>query len=161
MDFLHSKKLLWIFAAVGLAAVIIVGATAAFYKKGGAPVAAKPAFKVEKKEIDLSKLPDKFPADIPQEKGAKVVQNYTATTNDGRFQATRVFETAKTLDENVKIYSDYMDKQGWVAGTATNTKTLRVVNGTKGDLTLQVTVNENSATKTKTVNITVTQLSRS
>ena len=65
---------------------------------------------VKKMDVDFSKLPEKFPTNIPIESGAKITQNYNATTPEGEFQATRSFVTTKTLAENIKIYSNILDE---------------------------------------------------
>lgn len=113
----------------------------------------------EKKNIPTKEVPDKFPKDIPIEEGAKITQNYNATAADGRYQATRAFETSKTLDANYKIYSDYMKNNGWKIESNVNEATFKTLLGTNGDAKLQVNMNENSVTKVKTVDISLTDTS--
>ncbi len=113
--------------------------------------------KVTKTNVDFDKAPQGFPEGVPIETGAKLTQNYNATTPDGRFQATRVFETSKTLDENLAIYSDYLKKQGWEIGSTLNDPTYKVVSGTKGVQNMQVVIDENKVNKIKTVSITYSE----
>lgn len=113
--------------------------------------------KVVKTNVDFDKAPKGFPEGVPIEAGAKLTQNYNATSPDGRFQATRVFETAKTLDENLAIYSDYLKKQGWVVGSTLNDPTYKVISGTKGLQNMQIVIDENKVNKIKTVSITYSE----
>ncbi len=157
-NFMHSKKLLWVFAVIGGLAVLVMLVALVWLKQQDSGTDVKPAeLKLEKQDVPTTRLPDKLPADIPQEPGAKVTQNYTATTNDGRLQSTRVFETAKTLDENVKIYTDYLKKNGWTIGAGADLKDVKAISASKGDLALQITIAQNNVNQIKTVNISLTQ----
>lgn len=113
--------------------------------------------KVEKTEVPLNQAPVGFPADIPIEAGAKFLQNYNAMAENGLFQATRVFETAKTLDANFKLYGDYIANNGWTLLTSLNQETLKVLSAKKGEGNLQITINENSLTKIRTVDISYSE----
>jgi hypothetical protein len=62
------------------------------------------------------------------------------------------------LEENVKIYTDYFKKNGWQLNTGIDNKDLKVVSATKDNLQAQVTINQNSATKIKTVSISVMEI---
>lgn len=153
-----------IILAVIVAAVVI--GSAKLGKRSPAPITQNQtdtttgeAPKFDKKTVDSSKLPDKFPADIPSEQGAQILTNYNGSTPDGSTQATRSFVTAKTLAENLKIYTDYMKAKGWAVKATVNDETSKMVMGTKGDQQLQVTMSENSSSKEKTVTISLTQLS--
>ncbi len=117
---------------------------------------APTTLKVQKTEVPTSQLPQQFPSDIPIESGAKIVQNYNASAEDGRFQATRVFETKKTLSANYTLYKDFFSKNGWTVLTTLDQPTLKVVSAKKNNANAQVTINENSVTKIKTVDISVT-----
>jgi hypothetical protein len=159
MDFLQSKKIIWVFVVIAIVAVgvaIVVGllskqqTTSDKSTKSG-------EFTVNKKDVAITKLPDKFPADLPMEKEAKVLQNYTSTTAAGGYQATREFETKKTLAENVKIYTDYLKKSGWTMGTGIDKTDFKVVSATKEDLSLQVTV-QSLPSNVNTVTISLQQI---
>lgn len=91
------------------------------------------------------------------ESGAKIVQNYNATTNTGLFQATRVFETSKSLDENLKIYSDFINKNGWKLISSLNQANIKALAAQKNKGNLQITLSENTQTKVKTVSITYSE----
>ena len=113
-----------------------------------------------RKEVDPSKLPEKFPADMPMEAGATVTQNYNATGPDGGIQASRAFITAKTLAENITIYRNYLTKAGYDVKEILNRDNIKVLYGVKGNTSITVAVNENSVNKEKVVNISYTESTR-
>ncbi len=114
------------------------------------------ASQVEKVNVDFTKLPEKFPASVPIESGAKITQNYNSTTPNGHFQATRTFETKQTLDVNFNLYKDYLQKAGWKIESTTNDPEYKMILGSKGAENIQVDIGENSKTKIKTVSISYT-----
>lgn len=117
----------------------------------------KPSTGIIKKDVPPQTLPGKFPAEIPLEPGAKVVQNYTVTTADGRLQATRVFETAKSLEEQHQLYQDFFSRGGWRVISAVNQPALKTVAAMKGTVQVQVSIAENTLTKIKTIDITAVE----
>ena len=64
--------------------------------------------------VDNGKVPDYFPA-IPISSDVKIVNNYNATSPDGRVQATRTFENRKSVAENFDFYKNYLTapQNGW------------------------------------------------
>lgn len=113
-------------------------------------------FTVTRTQVDQSKLPEKFPADIPLEKNATTTDNYNASATNGMFQATRKFETAKTLDANFKLYSDFFSKNGWQITNTINQPELKVVFAVKDGVQAQAVIAKNSVTKKSTVEISIT-----
>jgi hypothetical protein len=111
-----------------------------------------------KSDVAFTKLPQKFPVDIPLEAGALVTQNYNATTPDGQFQATRMFVTKKTLDENLTLYKAYFAKGGWEVQSTVDQPTIKMLYGVKGKMRLQFETAEVPATKQRTVTISYTEL---
>lgn len=114
--------------------------------------------KVTKADIPQDKLPNKFPEDMPIESGAVITQNFSAFGEDGSYQATRAFETTKSLAENMTIFRQYMTKNGWEIKSSVDNPTLKSVVAAKGTQRLSVSASDNPATKVKTVTITVTEL---
>lgn len=104
-------------------------------------------------DVALDKAPDKFPKDIPGESGAKVTQNYNVSTPDGRYQATRVFESNKSLIENFSIYKNYLTSNGYNIQSTVDQTSYKMIFGIKGDKSLQVTMDESTGVNIKTVNI--------
>ena len=114
--------------------------------------------KVRKADISQDRLPNKFPADMPIEAGAVITQNFNAFAEDGSYQATRAFETSKSLAENMTVFRQYMTKNGWEIKSSVDNPTLKSVVGAKGSQRLSVSASDNPATKVKTVTITLTEL---
>lgn len=114
--------------------------------------------KVTKADISKELLPNKFPTDLPIEANAVVTQNYNAIAEDGSYQATRAFETTKSLTENITAFKQYMTQNDWEIKSSVDKPTTKSVVGSKGTQRLSVTVTENSSTKVKTVIVTITDL---
>lgn len=113
---------------------------------------------VEKSDVSDNRLPDKFPTNLPTEPNAVVTQNYNATAQDGRFQATRAYETTKTLSENLTIYRQYLNSNGWDIESTVDQPIYKKITGSKGIQKLQISISENETTKVKTVSISLTEL---
>ncbi len=108
---------------------------------------------VRKEEVKKDQLPKDFPANLPIEEGATITQNYNATSADGTFQATRVFETKKSLDENYKIYQNYLQANGWKIQADLKQDNYQMLLGVKEGSSLQVSINKNSVNGISTVDI--------
>lgn len=100
---------------------------------------------VKKQEVDFSKYPEKFPVDIPMEAGAKITQNYNATTEDGRFQATRVLESNKPLSTSYTIYKAYLKDNDWELLRTTDQANYKMLFASKGIAHLQISLDSNVA----------------
>lgn len=111
---------------------------------------------VTTKEVSKEQLPDKIPSNLPIETGAKVTQNYTSTNSSGDFQSTRVYESKKTIDENKRIYLDYLKNNGWKVVASLEESDNKVFTAVKGDLQMQLTINQSTASKTVMVEVTIT-----
>lgn len=112
---------------------------------------------VVKKDLAFNKNPEQFPTNIPIEEGAEITQNYNATTADGRLQATRAFITNKSLADNLKIYQDYFKTNDWKVIATVDQDVYKMILGSKDNTQIQVSVNENSISKVKTVDISMTK----
>ncbi len=114
---------------------------------------------LELTDLKQNRLPEKFPSNIPLENNANITQNFNAVTPEGLFQATRAFVTAKSLEENLRIYTDYMDKNEWQIQNTINEPNLKMVQGNKGKARLQITIGESSSDpKVRTVTISYNEL---
>jgi hypothetical protein len=161
-NFFISNKIIWLFLIIGIIAVVTTLVLAFISRKSVEPTAnvnntQNLKLQVERKDIPTSQLPPDFPAEIPMEPGSKVTQNYTAQAGDGRFQMTRAFETQKSLEENFRIYQSFFQRNNWTIVSTVNQPSLKGLLARKGGLSVQVSINENAATKVKTVDITVTK----
>lgn len=63
--------------------------------------------------VDESKLPDRFPSEIPLEKDAKVTLNYNAVNLANQFQSSREFISKYSEEENFEFYTTELKKLGW------------------------------------------------
>ncbi len=116
------------------------------------------ASQIVKTQVETDKLPEKFPADVPIEKDAKILQNYNATAPDGRFQATRVFETKESLAANITLYRNFLTKAGYEIKSSVDQPNYKMLYATKGDAGLQIAVDQNTVSKVRTVSISYTEL---
>lgn len=113
---------------------------------------------IVKKPVSTDKLPELFLKSIPLEVGAKITQNYNATSANGRFQATRTFETKKTLDENIKIYQDFLKKDGWNIKSIIDETNYKMIFAHKESFDIQVSLNNNTVSGINTVDISLTKM---
>jgi hypothetical protein len=113
---------------------------------------------VSQTNVDASKLPAGFPADIPLEAGAQITQNFTAQANTGLSQATRVWVTTKTLDQEFQVYQTFFGaaKNGWTVQNTVNQPGIKAITAGKGKVQVTVNIIQNSVTKQNTVNISAT-----
>lgn len=141
-------------AALGLTLVI-----APFMKYNNRPALQhrKAVADFQRVEVDKSSLPEKFPFDIPLEKNAVITQNYNATAEDGSFQATRAFLTEKSLAENLAIYKKYFIDNDWKITATVNQTAFKKLTATRGGQTIEVSINDDAASKLNTVSITLTE----
>jgi hypothetical protein len=61
------------------------------------------------------------------------------------------------LADNLTLYKEYLAKAGYKLQSTVDQPTYKMVSGTKGNASLQVSIDENSQFKTKTVNISYTE----
>ncbi len=145
-----------------LVALIVVLLFATKKSPNSAPVSDEPTIKngLIVQEVDKNQVPAKFPSDVPIESDAQILQNFNAITDDGRFQATRVFRTKKSLADNLSIYKNFLTESGFKVESTVNTPTYKMVTGTKGNTTIQASIDENSQSHAKTVNISYVEVAR-
>ncbi len=162
-NFFTDKKMLYLYLAIGITSVLVAIVLAGLWRgwSDNGNRVDQPAdlpLGISRQQIPESQLPANFPADIPQEDGAVVTQNYIASTPEGYEQSTRTFETTKSLTENIRIYQDYFTNNNWLVIESKVLPSFQSLLVSNGDLQASVGVNENSVTKVKTVNITISKL---
>lgn len=96
--------------------------------------------------VDNSKLPDKFPVNIPLEAGAQIEQNYNVDLAD-KTQASRRFASTKSLAENYKLYGDWLKQDGWEIQNTLDNSDLKALSAIKGEGSLNITISQNLTTK--------------
>ena len=153
------KTLKNIIAGLGLLILVALIISLIAYQANKSKVKDEPekVLQVDKQEIPADKIPDKLPANIPIEKNAKVRDNYSASTNDGRTEATRSYETSKSLEENLSIFTEFMKSNGWTITSTTDQEKYKAVSGVKGSSSLLVQMNTDVGTDAKTVSIALTE----
>jgi type IV secretory pathway VirB10-like protein len=117
-----NKRILTLVVILGVLAI----ASATFYwwlnKEAEPVVQTLPEKKDEVvvKPVAKTELPANFPTDLPLEKDAKVLQNNNSVLPPNSTEvAMREYESAKTLTQNEKIFTDYLNNSGY---TATSTE---------------------------------------
>lgn len=144
--------------AVIVIAFIVVGTVFlnAKYRNKQTPASTVQPFTVEKKDLAPNQLPQGFPKDLPVEAGSSVIQNYEATTTDGRKQSTRISTTNKTLIQAVKVYQDFFLSLSWTKISTTNpdVDTVNALFRRKDDVLL-ITGRTDVSSKDKTVELTL------
>ena len=109
------------------------------------------------KSTSANKTPDGFVAGFPLEANAKILENSSAQTAAG-LQTTRSFVSAKTSDENYKIYSDYLSKNKWKILTTVDTASFKSISATSPDgVKLNLSIALNPSTKNVEVSISFLQ----
>lgn len=106
-------------------------------------------------DVDPKVLPATIPTDIPYEKNAKVIQNYTQMAGT-EHQSTRIYESTKTLAASYKIFNDYFKNNGWTVMNNIDQPKLKMLFGQKDGIKLQVTMNANDTTEQNLIDVTVT-----
>lgn len=116
---------------------------------------------VNKQELPVEALPEKFPADFPIEKDAVVEQNYNSISDVGNFQSTRSYRSAQSLEQNEKIFNDYFKKAGWKISATHKDTNVVAISAIKDSLNMIITINNVVEDKSVNVNITVVQAPKS
>lgn len=86
-------------------------------------------------------------------KAPLIVQNYEADISDGRHQATRVFESAKTVAQNYQLYLDFLTEDGWEAQNKSQAETVASLYAVKTGSELTVSITKNAVTGAVTVDL--------
>lgn len=163
MNNLSIKKILIALVVIAIVVIVVALGAAKFSQKK--PVATQApttssisnVAAVQKTEVDKSKLPASFPSDIPLEAGATITQNYNAKSDSGGFQATRSFETKKTLAENLTLYQNFLKGTTWKINNTIDQPAYKVIFASQTNKNLQISMSENPNTKVRTVNISYTE----
>ncbi|HEX3099864.1 MAG TPA: hypothetical protein VHQ41_02735 [Patescibacteria group bacterium] len=157
MEQVKIKQLLTVIGAFIVAGLVVAVGTV-IYKKYVAPTPVAIKLPVQQKDLPVNQVPEKFPTDVPIETGATITQNYNATADDGRFQATRAFETNKSLAENLTLYTNYLKAGGWTLNPVIDQDMFKLISGSKGNQQIQFAMTENNVSHKKTVTISLTEI---
>lgn len=115
-------------------------------------------FSIEKQELGMAEIPVGFPRNLPIEAGSQILQNYEASTTDGRIQSTRVVTTKKPLDQAVKVYEDFFVKDGWkkIPDTSATTGVMTAI-FRKGDNLLLIKAKTTPELNQSTIELSLTE----
>lgn len=116
-----------------------------------------PKLKVDKVEVADNTVPEGMPQDIPQELNAEVIRNYTATTPEGAFQATREYISKLTIDENVTLFQKYFKDNGWKVVPVYKDKRSSAVTASKDKSLINVSFSPDAQSKAVLVKIDFTK----
>lgn len=142
-----SKKVILVIILIVLLAVVILVVTG-MNKATPAPqpvkssqtnVTTAPA-PVKLTEVDKTKLPDRFPADVPIEAGATITLNYNAVNAKGLFQASREFVSKKSMADNFTLYQKALTASGWTITSAMDQPNQKIILATKGANNLNIRI---------------------
>lgn len=111
---------------------------------------------VVRTEVDTRELPKDFPQDLPLEANAVVTQNYTAVVNNSTQQASRTYESSKSLADNYKLYQTYLQDHDWLLVSQVEQNGYDSLTGLKDGKTIQILISENSGTKVIVVDLSIT-----
>ncbi len=90
--------------------------------------------------VPETKLPDRFPSDVPIEAGAQITQNFNAVNSSGKFQASREFISKKTVEENYTLYQAVLKQNGWTVTSTTTSSVQSIILATKGADSLNIRI---------------------
>jgi hypothetical protein len=136
--------------------------------KGLKPADDKPAPSTQTGPGDTSKTPSvtplttktvatALPVNFPVEARAEVLQSSEITDPATKtVKILRTTTTSKTLDEALKVYKEYLTKNGWTLGETTDVATLKVLTGTKGDAQIKITISYEGVSKSNAVAVNYT-----
>lgn len=151
-------------ALIGLAILLVASlAITLFIKvilKDKNPESAQTADQIPlnaKTDVPVSQLPKNIPTDLPQEEDVSVVDNYNVAMQGGGDEGARMYLTKKSIDENVKIYSDYLEQKGWVDISLRSYPNLKVISAKKGSQNMLINISDSQDKKTSTVSIYVSE----
>jgi hypothetical protein len=139
-------------AIVGLISLYFANRAGFFHRRQ----VVKPTntLKVERTDLSLAQVPDKFPEElVALENGAVVTENYNAKAAGDRFQATRSYETDKALPEIVRTYRNFFNTHDWTIENTLDQEQLKVITATKGSTKVIMSAEENAVTHTHTVSV--------
>jgi len=86
-----------------------------------------------------NELPPDFPSNIPIENGSKMTQGDSKDYGDQK-QLTIVFNTAKTIEQNFTLYSDFLGGDGWSMRNKYKDKNIASLYGTKQGSNINITI---------------------
>lgn len=146
---MSNKIIISVVAVIAIAGLVLVFKSQAPKTLAPAPVAVEnankeavvqPPIAVPQTNVDVAKLPERFPSDVPLEAGAEVTSNYTAVNAKGLYQSTREFVSKKTLAENFALYQSALKQAGWTITQSIDDAAQKVILATKSGSSLTIRI---------------------
>lgn len=111
-------------------------------------VSPSPAGEIELRHISRSQLPAVFPDDFPFEKDVLVTDSFTTKAGENGIQYVFQFISKNGLDENLKLYEDYLNKNQWSVVNKFSSGGTRALSARQLDqeVSLQITISRNQVT---------------
>lgn len=115
---LPKKKNSKVYIFILVVVFILIVISAVFYKQGIWPkkeiVNLPPAPQYTKTDLPADKLPEIFPEGLIQEKNPMILENFSASFDNGKqTQYTLKYITKKSIGENLEAYNKYFKKNKW------------------------------------------------
>lgn len=142
------KKIL--IAVIGVA-IIGLGYWA-MVKKPGQFAQPKPGSQSVQKPADVNsptftytepgEAPEGFPSAVPIEKNAKITDNFSAVTPEGKKIAVREFVSKKTVAQNYELYKKFLKDNGYVQENDLIEQSQSIISGIKDSYRLRVRIYE-------------------
>jgi len=98
------------------------------------------------------KLPAGFPSFIPIEKDAKITQNLSAVTPEGKNIAVREFVSAISMQKNYELYKKFLTDNGYLLENEISETEQKIVSGTKDGYRIRVRTYKTAEETLVTVN---------
>jgi hypothetical protein len=162
---MNKKTIIWIIVVLAVIAVVaafIVGRQKSQPVSGTQPVSvanhgSKAPALPQITLVSDSQIPTGLPDNLPWEKVAQVIQNFTSKDPvSGKVQSTRVYVSSKTMAQNLSIYQKYLSDNGWTLTTSAVQPTIENLDANKGSARLDITIGQPTKGQV-TVNVSMVQ----
>lgn len=103
--------------------------------------------------VDYKYLPEGMPNDLPFEKDAVILQNYTASLGNGRLQSTRAYISNQNMQTSFEGFYDYLSKDGWQIFSQKNDANLKAIFSKKTIQEISVIISRNTVNSQVTITV--------
>jgi hypothetical protein len=98
--------------------------------------------------VPSSELPSGLPDNLPIEKGAAIIQNFTAKDPaTGKLQSTRGYTSTQSMDADFAAYQKYFKDNGWTITSTLDQPAVKSIYATKSAATMSVSLASDAAGK--------------
>lgn len=143
-----SKRILII---VGIVALILLGIFVLRHKKSQSNVGD-----LTRTEIPAAQAPKRFPGDVPIPGNAVLDRNTETVAPDGREQSTKAYHDARSFEEVVAAYEQYLADAEWKVLNKATLEGYAAYAAERDGTSLQVTINRSRGAQGASVTLIVT-----